>query len=866
MAFDKQLNFIISAVDKATWPIKNVSSKLRGLSDDTKKSTQSMNMSFSTIANWIAAIWALEYGRQMITWMVKVTAALEQQKIAFTTMLGSADAAAKMLDDLSNFAAKTPFEIDWIRQNAKQLLAMGIWANDIIPTLKSLWDVSAWLSVPLDRLALAYWQVIAKGKLQWWELKQFTEAWVPLIATISKTLWVTSEAFYKMVEDGQISSDQVVAAFQKMSSEWWQFANLMDAQSKTLWWLWSNLRDSFTQLWEKLWTSILPNLSEAVNLIISLFNTSWPWILWQALDSLNEKARWSSSTISELQSQIDKLVQKYQDGKISSSEYSSQMDILTDAIVIQKWELSKIQDQIDKNTKLQSIATDISWKYRQETDRVNKAIDWLNVQVAENTKLYNDWAISAEELKNRNWELYWQLWELRKWLSNYWSSVDNTRIIIDAMASSTATASQTKAYFDAIKISNGWDISRLNAEQKAAYALWEEYVVAYRKKLLMAKTEAAANVASLANKRTTIFWMLTLNKSLVDTAQTEFDKAAQAVDQFDSAMKSTKESMKILADTTNLSTKPIQSAMWWIASSAGWAWKAVKETADKVKEAAAEMKKATEEENKKIKEVIDSMQSTFKDAFNSIGWSIDWQKSKLQSLKDEIRNIRDEIKGISQDINDTQAQWASDIASRAATIMKEIDKLRTWDQTADTQGRIDKLNEELTLAKQNVSDEQIKQAEALMSRNETQVILDRMNARVVELEEKRRLLKVEYEEKKVMFESEKQAYQTMVDQKKQIDDNYFAIFGSKIEKQKKSIEETIKMMQNLAGTWPQLDAWLVNFWSQGQATQSSWSNSVTVNLWGVTVNNEADENRLVQKIKEMLIRDTQLYNYWIPNV
>jgi hypothetical protein len=116
------------------------------------------------------------------------------------------------------------------------------------------------------------------------------------------------------------------------------------------------------------------------------------------------------------------------------------------------------------------------------------------------------------------------------------------------------------------------------------------------------------------------------------------------------------------------------------------------------------------------------------------------------------------------------------------------------------QAEADKLNEELALAKQNVSDEQIAQAEALMNRNETQVILDRMNARLVELEEKRRLLKVEYEEKKVMFENEKQAYQSMVDQKKQIDDNYFAIFGSKIEKQKKSIEETIKMMQNLAGT------------------------------------------------------------------
>lgn len=70
------------------------------------------------------------------------------------------------MKDLSDFAKKTPFELTGIRQNAKQLLAMGISSEDLIPTLKALGDVSAGLSVPLDRLALAYGQVMAKGKLQ----------------------------------------------------------------------------------------------------------------------------------------------------------------------------------------------------------------------------------------------------------------------------------------------------------------------------------------------------------------------------------------------------------------------------------------------------------------------------------------------------------------------------------------------------------------------------------------------------------------------------------------------------------------------------------------------------------------------------
>lgn len=103
-------------------------------------------------------------------------------------MLGSGEKARILLNDLSQFASKTPFEIPEIRSNAKQLLAMGISADNLIPTMKALGDVSAGLSVPMDRLALAYGQVIAKGKLQGGELKQFTEAGVPLIETLSNRL------------------------------------------------------------------------------------------------------------------------------------------------------------------------------------------------------------------------------------------------------------------------------------------------------------------------------------------------------------------------------------------------------------------------------------------------------------------------------------------------------------------------------------------------------------------------------------------------------------------------------------------------------------------------------------------------------
>lgn len=63
---------------------------------------------------------------------------LEQSEIAFTTMLGSEEKALTMLKELTDFAKKTPFELVGIRDSAKQLLAMGITQEKMIPTLKAL--------------------------------------------------------------------------------------------------------------------------------------------------------------------------------------------------------------------------------------------------------------------------------------------------------------------------------------------------------------------------------------------------------------------------------------------------------------------------------------------------------------------------------------------------------------------------------------------------------------------------------------------------------------------------------------------------------------------------------------------------------
>ena len=235
---------------------------LKLLIEAQDKFSSTFNSTLSTLKKSVAWLWISLTALWTIKSVVNLADNLEQSQIAFETMLWSWEKATAMLQQLSEFAKKTPFELTWIRDSARQLIAMWVNANDIIPTLKSLWDVSAWLWVSLERLALNYWQVMAQWKLTWRELRDFTMAWVPLLDELSQMLWKTTTQIQDMISKWQISSNDVVQAFQNMTSEWWKFADLMSKQATTLSWLRSNFQDSLNMLWEEIWTQLLPSLKD----------------------------------------------------------------------------------------------------------------------------------------------------------------------------------------------------------------------------------------------------------------------------------------------------------------------------------------------------------------------------------------------------------------------------------------------------------------------------------------------------------------------------------------------------------------------------------------------------------------------------
>lgn len=175
---------------------------------------------------------------------LKAASDLEQLGVAFTTMLGDAEKADVFIRDLLQFASKTPFEIENIGPVAKQLLAVGFSAEEVLPTLKSVGDVAAGVGAPLDRLILNLGQVRTQGKLTGRELRDFAVNGVPLLESLADSMGKSKKEVGELVSKGMVSFDQVMEAFRGMSGEGGRFANLMDKQAKTLGGRWSNLKDA----------------------------------------------------------------------------------------------------------------------------------------------------------------------------------------------------------------------------------------------------------------------------------------------------------------------------------------------------------------------------------------------------------------------------------------------------------------------------------------------------------------------------------------------------------------------------------------------------------------------------------------------
>ncbi|WP_343302846.1 tape measure protein [Chitinophaga niabensis] len=204
--------------------------------------------------------------------MIRVRGEFQQLEVSFKTMLKSKSEADKLLAQAVELAAKTPFQLSDVGAGAKQLLAYGFSADQVIGTLKTLGDVSSGVSAPLGDIVYLYGTLRTQGRAYTRDIMQFTSRGIPIISELAKQFGVTEDKVSELVEAGKVGFPEVEKAFKSMTGQGGLFFNLMEEQSKTLTGQISNLEDAFSQMLNNLGKSQEGLFSGAIQSLTFLVN------------------------------------------------------------------------------------------------------------------------------------------------------------------------------------------------------------------------------------------------------------------------------------------------------------------------------------------------------------------------------------------------------------------------------------------------------------------------------------------------------------------------------------------------------------------------------------------------------------------
>lgn len=197
-----------------------------------------------------ALIFSVSQIQGYINKLVQVRGEFELQQRALQSILQNKAEANKIWQQTVDLAVRSPFRVGELVKYTKQLAAYRIETDKLHDTAKRLADVSAGLGVDMSRLILAYGQVRAAEYLRGTELRQFTEAGIPMLEELAKHFTelegraVSTADVFSMISKRMVAFEDVAAVFQKMTDAGGVFYNMQEIQAETLKGQISNLHDS----------------------------------------------------------------------------------------------------------------------------------------------------------------------------------------------------------------------------------------------------------------------------------------------------------------------------------------------------------------------------------------------------------------------------------------------------------------------------------------------------------------------------------------------------------------------------------------------------------------------------------------------
>lgn len=226
----------------------------------------------------LANIYSVYAAERFLTSIIEIGGEFQKQRVALQTMFQDATKADVLFGQIKELAVESPFEFKELAGYTKQLAAFNIPYEEMYDTTKRLADISAGVGVDMGRIILAYGQVRSAEFLRGAELRQFTEAGIPLLQQLADKFTklegrvVSVGEVFDRISKREVSFQMVKDVLWDLTNEGGQFYNMQGALADTLAGKLSNLRDAYDVMLADIAESNNSTLSSGLDMITDTMN------------------------------------------------------------------------------------------------------------------------------------------------------------------------------------------------------------------------------------------------------------------------------------------------------------------------------------------------------------------------------------------------------------------------------------------------------------------------------------------------------------------------------------------------------------------------------------------------------------------
>lgn len=230
------------------------------------------------LKNQIANVYSIYTLERFVRGLYTIGGEFQKQHIALTSILGDSMKAETIFNRIKDLAVVSPFQFKELASYTKQLSAYSIPYEELYDTTKRLADISAGVGVDMGRIILAYGQVRSAAFLRGQELRQFTEAGIPLVDELAKRFTilenkvVSAGDVFDKISRKEVSFGMVKDVLWELTDEGGKFYNMQEALAESLAGKWSNLQDAWDVMMADIAESNSGVLSDSLELLTDLMN------------------------------------------------------------------------------------------------------------------------------------------------------------------------------------------------------------------------------------------------------------------------------------------------------------------------------------------------------------------------------------------------------------------------------------------------------------------------------------------------------------------------------------------------------------------------------------------------------------------